>query len=77
MSGKHHGRMIVGLDIGTSKVVALVGEVGPEGEIEIVGRLIEAEANVNLQNGQGQTSLMMAAAGGYYGIVQALLDGDA
>jgi cell division protein FtsA len=29
--------MIVGLDIGTSKVVAIVGEVNAEGEIEIVG----------------------------------------
>lgn len=30
-------RMIVGLDIGTSKVVAIVGEIGLEGEIEVVG----------------------------------------
>jgi cell division protein FtsA len=30
-------KMIVGLDIGTSKVVAIVGEIGPDGEIEIVG----------------------------------------
>lgn len=29
--------MIVGLDIGTSKVVAIVGEVNSEGEIDIVG----------------------------------------
>ncbi|WP_020683270.1 cell division protein FtsA [Marinobacterium rhizophilum] len=29
--------MIVVLDIGTSKVVCLVGEVGPEGRIEIIG----------------------------------------
>jgi cell division protein FtsA len=29
--------LIVGLDIGTSKVVAIVGEVGPDGEIEIIG----------------------------------------
>ena len=29
--------MIVGLDIGTSKVVAIVGEVDPSGQIEIVG----------------------------------------
>jgi cell division protein FtsA len=29
--------LVVGLDIGTSKVVAIVGEVGPDGEIEIVG----------------------------------------
>ena len=30
-------RMIVGLDIGTSKVVAIVGEIGTGGEIEVVG----------------------------------------
>jgi cell division protein FtsA len=29
--------MIVGLDIGTSKVVAIVGELTPEGDMEIVG----------------------------------------
>ncbi|WP_242521683.1 cell division protein FtsA [Motiliproteus sp. SC1-56] len=32
-----YSNMIVGLDIGTSKVVALVGEVGPDGTIEVVG----------------------------------------
>ncbi len=30
-------KMIVGLDIGTSKVVAIVGEIGSDGNIEIVG----------------------------------------
>src|SRR5210317_871717 len=30
-------KMIVGLDIGTSKVVAIVGEIGVDGEIEVVG----------------------------------------
>ena len=29
--------LIVGLDIGTSKIAAIVGEVSPEGEIEIIG----------------------------------------
>src|SRR5437762_2656329 len=29
--------LIVGLDIGTSKVVALVGEIAPGGEIEVLG----------------------------------------
>ena len=29
--------MIVGLDIGTSKVVCIVGEISPEGDVEIVG----------------------------------------
>jgi cell division protein FtsA len=37
MSNVQSGKMIVGLDIGTSKVVALVGEVTPDGELEIVG----------------------------------------
>jgi cell division protein FtsA len=32
--GKH---MIVGLDIGTSKVVAVVGRIDPDGGIEVVG----------------------------------------
>ena len=31
------GKMIVGLDIGTSKVVAIVGELTPEGQLNIVG----------------------------------------
>jgi cell division protein FtsA len=37
MSKKSDKEMIVGLDIGTSKVVAIVGEVTPTGEIEIIG----------------------------------------
>ena len=28
--------LIVGLDIGTSKVVAMVGEVGPDGQMEVI-----------------------------------------
>ena len=30
-------KLIVGLDIGTSKVVAIVGEIGPEGTTDIIG----------------------------------------
>ncbi|NQD37018.1 cell division protein FtsA [Permianibacter sp. IMCC34836] len=30
-------KLIVGLDIGTSKVVAIVGEISPEGDIQIIG----------------------------------------
>ncbi len=37
MSRKTDKSLIVGLDIGTSKVVAIVGEVSPEGGIEIIG----------------------------------------
>lgn len=37
MSRKGEKNMIVGLDIGTSKVVAIVGEVAPDNLIEIVG----------------------------------------
>ncbi len=37
MSKKTENNLIVGLDIGTSKVVAIVGEVNVEGEIEIIG----------------------------------------
>lgn len=37
MAQAQSGRMLVGLDIGTSKIVAIVGEVTPDGGIEIVG----------------------------------------
>ena len=37
MSKKIDRKLVVGLDIGTSKVVAIVGEVGVGGDIEIVG----------------------------------------
>ncbi len=37
MSKKTTNNLIVGLDIGTSKVVAIVGEVTVEGEIDIIG----------------------------------------
>ncbi|MDT8387648.1 MAG: cell division protein FtsA [Thiogranum sp.] len=37
MTRKSEKNMIVGLDIGTSKVVAIVGEISPSGEIEIIG----------------------------------------
>ncbi len=42
-------QMIVGLDIGTSKVVAIVGDVTPEGELEIVG--IGSHASRGLKKG--------------------------
>jgi len=37
MTGIVGNQMIVGLDIGTSKVVCIVGDVSPEGDVEIVG----------------------------------------
>jgi len=37
MPKKTEKNLIVGLDIGTSKVVAIVGEVMPEGKIEVIG----------------------------------------
>ena len=37
MASAQSGKMIVGLDIGTSKVVALVGEVASDGQLEVVG----------------------------------------
>lgn len=37
MAKKAQKELVVGLDIGTSKVVAIVGEINPEGEIEVVG----------------------------------------
>jgi cell division protein FtsA len=37
MANTHDNKMIVGLDIGTSKVVAIVGSINSEGHLEIVG----------------------------------------
>ena len=37
MANVNDNKMIVGLDIGTSKVVAIVGAITPEGQLEIVG----------------------------------------
>jgi cell division protein FtsA len=37
MPRKHQQELIVGLDIGTSKVVAIVGEINADNEIEVVG----------------------------------------
>ena len=37
MSKKSEKNLIVGLDIGTSKIVAIVGEVVPDGTIEVIG----------------------------------------
>ncbi len=37
MAKRDDDKLIVGLDIGTSKVLAIVGEVSPTGEVEIVG----------------------------------------
>jgi len=37
MANSSGSRMIVGLDIGTSKVVSIVGEISPEGDLSIVG----------------------------------------
>ena len=37
MPRKPERNLIVGLDIGTSKVVAIVGELGTDGTIEVVG----------------------------------------
>ncbi|MSR13112.1 MAG: cell division protein FtsA [Gammaproteobacteria bacterium] len=37
MVRKQEKNLLVGLDIGTSKVVAIVGDVSPEGSIEVIG----------------------------------------
>lgn len=37
MAKKSDRNLIVGLDIGTSKVSCIVGEVNPEGEVEVIG----------------------------------------
>ena len=37
MAKRTDKNLIIGLDIGTSKVVTLVGEVGPDDSIEVIG----------------------------------------
>ncbi|NCX96876.1 MAG: cell division protein FtsA, partial [Chitinophagia bacterium] len=37
MAKKSERNIITGLDIGTSKIIALVGEVAPSGEVEVIG----------------------------------------
>ncbi|MEZ5558806.1 MAG: cell division protein FtsA [Pseudomonadales bacterium] len=37
MASDNDLKKVVGLDIGTSKVAAIVGEIGPDGELEIIG----------------------------------------
>ncbi len=37
MSKRDDAKLVVGLDIGTSKVLAIVGEVSPLGEVEVIG----------------------------------------
>ena len=37
MKSREHKSLIVGLDIGTSKIVAIVGELQPEGDVKIIG----------------------------------------
>ena len=37
MSKKSDQNLLVGLDIGTSKVVAIVADLSSEGDIEIIG----------------------------------------
>ena len=49
MAQANEGNMIVGLDIGTSKVVAIVGEVSAEGELSVVG--IGSHKSIGLKKG--------------------------
>ena len=37
MGRRDERKLLVGLDVGTSKVVAIVGELSPEGKIEVIG----------------------------------------
>ena len=49
MSKRPDKNLIVGLDIGTSKVVAIVGEITPEGNVEVIG--IGAHPSTGLKKG--------------------------
>ncbi|MBT8423006.1 MAG: cell division protein FtsA, partial [Gammaproteobacteria bacterium] len=37
MPGKTEKELVVALDIGTSKIVAIVGELQDDGELEVIG----------------------------------------
>jgi hypothetical protein len=60
VSKKIEKNLIVGLDIGTSKVVAIVGEVTPDGEIDVIGigshpsRGLKKGVVVNIEYSQSQ-----------------------
>lgn len=71
MAKKSERNIITGLDIGTSKVVALVGEITPDGEIELIGMgchpsrglkrgvVVDIEATVNsIQRAVQEAELM-------------------
>jgi cell division protein FtsA len=49
VSRRDDRRLIVGLDIGTSKIVAVVGELSPEGDLEVIG--IGSHPSRGLQRG--------------------------
>tara|TARA_B110000459_G_scaffold161246_1_gene177245 strand:+ start:310 stop:1548 length:1239 start_codon:yes stop_codon:yes gene_type:complete len=46
MANSSEEQMIVGLDIGTSKVAAIVGVVSPEGTLEIIGTGLQASSGL-------------------------------
>ena len=46
MSRKNDRNLIVGLDIGTSKVVAIVGELTHDGKLEVVGPVLDRKSVV-------------------------------
>lgn len=71
MAKKSERNLIIGLDIGTSKVVALVGEITPEGSIQLIGMgrhpsrglkrgvVVDIEATVNsIQRAVQEAELM-------------------
>mgnify|MGYP006196184321 CR=1 FL=1 len=47
MARREERNLLVGLDIGTSKCVAVVGQIMPEGHVEIVGRGEHASRGMN------------------------------
>ena len=51
MANTNEQNMIVALDIGTSKVVAIVGAISPNGDIEIIGTGMHASGG--LKKGRG------------------------
>ena len=43
---KEYKELVVGLDIGTSKIVCIVGEIKPDGNLEVIGRGIQESSGM-------------------------------
>jgi cell division ATPase FtsA len=49
-----HERYVVGLDIGTSKVCTVVGELGEEGGVDVIGLGVSESKRSNRSSGRSK-----------------------